>query len=199
MKQASKEIEKKFLKLDEPVIRKSADIANGKRDIEMEDIQEPEKYLTPEEIKKIPENLGARVIPKYWSKCLSESKVISEKFGKDDDQLLEYISDINVVDEEGTDNFTIIFEFKDNGLINNDRLEKKFYIKNDEPYKTDGTKIDWKGKNLCMKETKKKQKNKKTGQQRVVNKQVEAKSFFNFFRTVDGNADSNPMEMEEEV
>jgi nucleosome assembly protein 1-like 1 len=36
-----------------------------------------------------------------------------------------------------------------------------------------------------MKEVKKKQKNKKTGQQRVVTKQVKAKSFFHFFTSID--------------
>jgi nucleosome assembly protein 1-like 1 len=54
------------------------------------------------------------------------------------------------------------------------------------PTQSIGTKIEWKGKNLCMKEVKKKQKNKKTGQQRVVTKTVESKSFFNFFRSTEG-------------
>ena len=36
-----------------------------------------------------------------------------------------------------------------------------------------------------MKQIKKKQKNKKTGQQRVVTKSVETKSFFNFFRSLE--------------
>ena len=46
---------------------------------------------------------------------------------------------------------------------------------------------------------KKKQKNKKTGQQRVVTRQVKAKSFFNFFRSVDlTGANPNPLEASEE-
>ena len=36
-----------------------------------------------------------------------------------------------------------------------------------------------------MKEIKKKQKNKKTGQQRVVTRQVKAKSFFNLFKSIE--------------
>ncbi len=50
-----------------------------------------------------------------------------------------------------------------------------------------------------MKEIKKKQKNKKTGQQRVVTKQVKAKSFFNFFSSIDlTNLNPNPLEASEE-
>ena len=46
-----------------------------------------------------------------------------------------------------------------------------------------------------MKEVKKKQKNKKTGQQRVVTKHVKAKSFFNFFGSADlTDANPNPLE-----
>ena len=52
---------------------------------------------------------------------------------------------------------------------------------------------------MTVKEIKKKQKNKKTGQQRVVTRQVKAKSFFNFFRSVDlTGANPNPLEASEE-
>lgn len=50
-----------------------------------------------------------------------------------------------------------------------------------------------------MKEIKKKQKNKKTGQQRVVTRQVKAKSFFNFFKSIDiSDSNPNPLEASEE-
>ena len=48
-----------------------------------------------------------------------------------------------------------------------------------------------------MKQIKKKQKNKKTGQQRVVTKSVEAKSFFNFFRSMEA-PQVNELEANEE-
>ena len=35
--------------------------------------------------------------------------MIKETMGKDDDALLNCIENIHVVDEEGTDNFTIVF------------------------------------------------------------------------------------------
>jgi hypothetical protein len=42
----------------------------------------------------------------------------------------------SVVDEEGTDNFTIVFDFVENDLITNKQLTKKFFLKNDEAVKT---------------------------------------------------------------
>jgi nucleosome assembly protein 1-like 1 len=89
-----------------------------------------------------------------------------------------------VVDEEGTDNFTIVFDFAPNELISNKQLTKKYYVQNDHPVKCESTTIEWKGKNLTIKQIRKKQKNKKTGQQRVVMKTVEAKSFFTFFKNI---------------
>lgn len=68
-------------------------------------------------------------------------------------------------------------------------------MKDDYPFKTVGTTINWnEGKDLTKKEVKKKQKNKKTGQNRVINKVVDADSFFNFFRTIELPAGKNPLE-----
>jgi nucleosome assembly protein 1-like 1 len=67
------------------------------------------------------------------------------------------------------------------------------------PVRSESTPIEWVGKNLTLKEIKKKQKNKKTGQQRVVTKLVKAKSFFNFFTNIDlTNANPNPLEANED-
>jgi len=75
----------------------------------------------------------------------------------------------------------------------------RFVLKDSAPIKSEASAIEWVGKNLTMKEIKKKQKNKKTGQQRVVTKQVKAKSFFNFFTSIDvSNANPNPLELSEE-
>lgn len=57
--------------------------------------------------------------------------MIKEFIGTDDEPLLKAIENIHVVDEEGTDNFTIIFDFADNEIISNKQLTKKFYLKND--------------------------------------------------------------------
>ena len=199
MKQASKDIEKKYYKLDEPILNGMAEIISGTRPLELGEIKDPEKYLEKEEAEKVGEYLAPRKINSYWSKCLMHSSIVKGKIGTNDDMLLQHIDTVSVRDEEGTDNFTIVFKMEENPYIENDTLEKKFYLKNDEPVKCEATTIVWKGKNLCMKEVKKKQKNKKTGQQRVVTKTVETKSFFNFFRTIEGVEKENLMEANEET
>ena len=65
--------------------------------------------------------------------------------------MLKCIEDITVVDEEGTDNFTIVFDFAENEFITNKQLTKKFYIKKDVPTKAEASKIEWKGRNLTVK------------------------------------------------
>lgn len=157
------------------------------------------KYLTEEEIKDANNHLEARKIDGYWSKCLSGSGMIKETMGKDDETLLKSIDNIFVVDEEGTDNFTIHFTFAENEIIKNKELTKKFVLVDSAPVKSESTPIEWVTRNLTLKEVKKKQKNKKTGQQRVVTKTVKAKSFFNFFNSLDlTNANPNPLEASEE-
>lgn len=84
-------------------------------------------------------------------KVLGNSNLIKQQIGPDDEPLLKAIENISVVDEEGTDNFTIVFDFAENELINNKQLTKKFYLKNDEAVKTEASVIEWKGKNLTVK------------------------------------------------
>lgn len=188
MNEETKALEKSYLKLDAPILENVSNIVQGKKPIAEADLKDLNKYLSPEEIEKVKENLGARKLPDYWLKVLTNSNLIKQQIGTDDEPLLKAIDNISVVDEEGTDNFTIVFDFAENDLITNKQLTKKFFLKNDEAVKTESTIIDWKGKNLTVKEVKKKQKNKKTGQQRVVTKTVEAKSFFNFFKTLEAPA-----------
>ena len=47
-------------------------------------------------------------------KVLKNSGVINKEIGNEDEALMKYIENIHVVDEEGTDNFTIVFEMSDN-------------------------------------------------------------------------------------
>lgn len=92
-----------------------------------------------------------------------------------------------------------MFTFSENPFFKNKELKKKFIIVDDYPKKTEGTVIEWEqGKDLTKKEIKKKQKNKKTGQSRVVTKVVEAESFFNIFGTIEVT-DQDDMEVDEEV
>jgi nucleosome assembly protein 1-like 1 len=83
-----------------------------------------------------------------------------------------------------------------NEIIKNTELTKKYYLEHDVPVKCESSVIEWVSKNLTLKEVKKKQKNKKTGQQRLITKLVKNKSFFSFFTTIDvSNLSSNPAEL----
>merc|ERR1712107_623283 len=90
--------------------------------------------------------------------------------------------------------FTLHFHFAPNQFFTNSVLTKCYEMKCEPPeddpfsfegpeiFKCTGCPIDWqKGKNLTVKQVKKKQKHKSKGSVRTITKQVKADSFFNFF------------------
>lgn len=180
-----KELQKKYLKLEDPIIKAQNAIINGEKALTLDELKNKEKYLSEEEQKSIETNLSAKKIPEYWLKAMKNCDVLKEEVTASDQEALKFLHNIHVIDEEGTDNFEIVFTFTENPFFKNKELKKKFILKDDMPVKGEGTVIEWEqGKDLTKKEIKKKQKNKKTGQSRVVTKIVDADSFFNFFGTV---------------
>lgn len=151
MRDAIKLVEKKYLKLDAPILDNISKLVSGAKAIEEKELLSLDKYLNEEETKQAKEHLEPRKVEGYWHKVLSNAGLVKDHIGSDDEPLLKAIENVSVVDEEGTDNFTIVFDFAENELITNKQLAKKFYIKKDSPTKSDGTKIEWKGKNLCVK------------------------------------------------
>ena len=129
------------MKKDAPVLANVSDLVQGKRDIKEEELKDLDKYLTEEEKGKVNENLKTKRISDYWYKVLNNASLIKEAIGTEDAPLLKCIEDIHVEDEEGTDNFTIIFEMSENEYIKNKQLTKKFYLKNDEPVKCEASPI----------------------------------------------------------
>merc|ERR1712226_545203 len=90
--------------------------------------------------------------------------------------------------------FTLYFHFGPNDYFENQVLTKTYELKcepqEDDPFSFEGPEIikctgctvEWKkGKNLTVKQVKKKQKHKSKGSIRTITKQVKADSFFNFF------------------
>lgn len=102
--------------------------------------------------------------------------------------------------DESEHSFELRFHFAPNEYFTNEVLKKTFYMKEEDlAEKSVGTEIAWKeGKNITKKTIKKvknylnshqlfllqKQKNKKTGQTRVITKEVDDESFFNFFKSI---------------
>jgi len=114
---------------------------------------------------------------------LNSDILASEIKEKDEDALKNLVS-VYYETEENSNNFTVFFKFSSNDYFSNEILSKKFFINDDdEVTKTEGTTVNWKeGKNLTVKTIKKTQKNKKTNAKRVVTKEVQDESFFNFFK-----------------
>jgi nucleosome assembly protein 1-like 1 len=110
--------------------------------------------------------------------------VLSEEMREKDEKLVGYIKSIKF-SQDGF-NQTFVFEFAENPYISNSTLTKTIFMLNEEqPLYSEATKIEWKAEDFTKKTIKKKQKNKKTGQTRVVEKTVVDESLFNFFNSVD--------------
>jgi len=126
--------------------------------------------------------------------------MLAEMVQEADEPLLELLEDVTTTVTRGTEEgdakmgFAIHFHFRKNDYFLNPVLTKEYEMKcepmEDEPfsfegpeiYKCKGCTINWnKGKNLTVKQVKKKQKHKNKGSVRTITKQVKADSFFNFF------------------
>ncbi|CAF1056338.1 unnamed protein product [Rotaria sordida] len=139
-------------------------------------------------------------IPEFWLHVLKNSDVISELIKEPDEQVLKHLIDIRIIMKNDSQNkvFTIEFEFTPNEYFTNTILTKTYELRTgldeQEPLsyegpeitKSKGCEIQWNiGKNVTIKTVKKKQKHKNRGTIRVVTKEVEADSFFNFFSPPD--------------
>ncbi|CAG5128341.1 unnamed protein product, partial [Candidula unifasciata] len=124
-----------------------------------------------------------------------------------DEPILVHLQDIKaVVHSKDTPGFTLEFHFEPNEYFTNTVLTKRYEMRYEPTHwtlsRTRGRRlctINWnKGKNVTVKQIKKKQKHKGRGVTRTVTKQVQADSFFNFFNppTVPEGSES---EMDEET
>jgi nucleosome assembly protein 1-like 1 len=189
----------KYNKLQAPLMQQLNEIISGQRAPTQEELQEAKAHLAADEVEKINENLTAEPIADYWFKVLTSCVRLSEDIFEADHAILKKITSIEHVPEEEGENFTIRFNFAPNEFFENEFLSVKFtMIDEHEPSKTEGTEIKWKeGKDITKKTVSKKQKNKKTGKTRTVEKTVDADSFFTFFKTIDAVAPEEDDEEEE--
>jgi len=113
-----------------------------------------------------------------------------------DEPIIRHLIDVRIKmhDEAPQKGFTIEFEFTPNDFFTNTVLTKNYELRTGpdekdpltyegpEIIKSKGCTIHWKkGKNVTVKTVKKRQKHKNRGTVRVVSKEVQAESFFNFF------------------
>jgi len=134
-------------------------------------------------------------IPSFWLTIFKNVEMLAEMVQEADEPALEKLEDVTVTFSE-TDpmGFTLHFHFAPNDFFSNTLLTKHYSMKclpdeedpfsfeGPEIFKCVGCEINWsKGKNLTVKQVKKKQKHKNKGSVRTITKQVKADSFFNFF------------------
>eukprot|EP00090_Calanus_glacialis_P010113 TRINITY_DN184_c0_g1_i1.p1 TRINITY_DN184_c0_g1~~TRINITY_DN184_c0_g1_i1.p1 ORF type:complete len:388 (-),score=155.62 TRINITY_DN184_c0_g1_i1:226-1389(-) len=141
------------------------------------------------------EDKDIKGIPSFWLTIFKNVEMIADMVQEADEPILEALNDITVTfSEKNPMGFTLHFHFLPNEYFTNTILTKSYELKcepqEDDPFsfegpeifKCTGCAIDWsKGKNLTVKQVKKKQKHKSKGSVRTITKQVKADSFFNFF------------------
>ncbi|KAK7198090.1 nucleosome assembly protein-like protein [Novymonas esmeraldas] len=130
-------------------------------------------------------------IPTFWLTAMSNSEVANSMITEKDRDALTHLTNIEreFVDGDAEKGDRLIFHFSPNEYFTNATLTKEYHTEYDddhgEPRITDvkGCEIHWKSpkKNLTVTVKQKKQRNKKTGQMRIIEREEPCESFFNFF------------------
>lgn len=144
------------------------------------------------------ENVGSRErgIPQFWVCALSHMNEISQLITENDVDCLEHCIDIQCIDHEDGQGFTLKFFFdaSTNAYFTNEVLTKRYDVPNlllqDEPILklVTGCAIDWTSddKRLTFEKVQKRQRAKtgrSAGKMRTVTKSERRDSFFHFFNT----------------
>ena len=182
-------LDKKYDDLRKPLYLKRQEIISGARNPTEEETKEKAKFVgVPKNISKysikVDDYKDAKGIPEFWLRCFNNHPEIKEKIKPVDEPILKSLVDVKGEQLDGKD-FKLIFSFAPNEYFENTQLSVKFDVTDEDEKKTEGTDIKWKeGKNVTKKAVKKRQKHKKSGAQRTITKEVEAESFFNFFKSM---------------
>eukprot|EP01055_Gregarina_sp_Pseudo9_P005235 Gregarina_sp_Pseudo_9__5234@NODE_589_length_2542_cov_104_537755_g555_i0_p1_GENE_NODE_589_length_2542_cov_104_537755_g555_i0NODE_589_length_2542_cov_104_537755_g555_i0_p1_ORF_typecomplete_len401_score120_69NAP/PF00956_18/3_1e54RPC/PF03428_13/0_036_NODE_589_length_2542_cov_104_537755_g555_i012672469 len=133
---------------------------------------------------------AAASIPDFWLTVLLHNQAVSSMIEARDEELLKYVTDITYswANPDEQMDFTIVFKFAENPFFQNSELTKTFKLEiegeTQDPIllRSIGTTIQWKdGRDITTKTVTKRQKNKRTGETRVVKEHVDKLSFFHFF------------------
>jgi nucleosome assembly protein 1-like 1 len=186
-------LERKFAKLYEPILDKRAQVISGAHE-PTEDEARVEKKPDEEEAGPLreaqPDDANIKGIPDFWLNAMQNNHMVAEAIYDTDEEALSYLTDVRYSElEEGKHGFTLVFHFAENPFFSNTTLTKTYSMEEEELFgellfdHATGTKIDWKaGKNLTVKQIKKKVKAKGKGKgTRTVTVDEPQDSFFSFF------------------
>jgi len=158
-------------------------IIEGRRPANSDELKVANEFLNEGEEFTAGHNDSLR-IPDYWLICFKNKKIfISEQ----DELILKHITNVDIQSTNNVDNkeeltTTLILKFSDNEFFANKELKVAIMGKSGEPEKSTADKIEWKdGKDPTVKTVSKKQKSKKTGKTRTVEKKERQRSFFELF------------------
>lgn len=214
-------LEVKYAPLYKPIFEKRSQITNGayeptdeECDFPLDESEEVAAKIEQMRLEKEKEKDGNQPsekvsgIPDFWLKIFRNVEMLEEITEEPDVPILKHLTDITVEVTTEPMGFKLHFHFSPNEYFKDSVLTKTYEMKSEvdpedpfsfdgpEIFKCTGCHIDWyPGKDVTVKEVKKKQKHKQRGSVRTVTKKIEAPSFFNFF-----NPPSLPeSEMDEEI
>ncbi|KAM3138143.1 hypothetical protein pb186bvf_009816 [Paramecium bursaria] len=181
-----KKLQKQYDKQAAELYQKSNEIIEGSRLLTEEELKDVDFYLEGDEASQKNSALIQEPLYGFWYNALKNSDIIAQEIKERDEPILKHIIKVEYQQQDGSENFTLLFYFQQNDFFQNTILKKKFVLKDGEnPVKSEGTMIDWnEGKNVTKKQMKKKRVNKTTGMIDFTTQEVEAESFFNFFKSI---------------
>eukprot|EP00602_Paraphysomonas_sp_CaronLab_P006793 CAMPEP_0185017852 /NCGR_PEP_ID=MMETSP1103-20130426/728_1 /TAXON_ID=36769 /ORGANISM="Paraphysomonas bandaiensis, Strain Caron Lab Isolate" /LENGTH=367 /DNA_ID=CAMNT_0027547445 /DNA_START=58 /DNA_END=1161 /DNA_ORIENTATION=+ len=192
-------LERKYHELRKPLFEQRLNVVIGNVDVEIVNENSESSPAAESEEKGI---------PNFWLQCMSNHPLLSQLISEEDHPALACLVDIRCEYNEDYSGFKLRFSFIDNDFFTNTELVKSYTVSPDllddkAPALTsvEGTEIQWKPKkNLCVTESRKKQKGKsgkKAGQVRYVTTEVAKQSFFHFFADPHMEEDSDDEEADD--
>uniref|UniRef100_A0A7S3I5S4 Nucleosome assembly protein n=1 Tax=Favella ehrenbergii TaxID=182087 RepID=A0A7S3I5S4_9SPIT len=155
-----------------------------KTDDEKEADAEEEKAHEPTNVEHLKEKPG---VPDFWSKAIKNHAMLQSVITEKDAPILEHLTNLNCSQVKlPSPKLTVTMTFSENEFMTNETLSFTAVADNDtdQTIEVIGTVIEWKeGQDPTKKKVKKTQKNKKTGEKRVIVKSIACDSFFNLFES----------------
>jgi len=186
-------LECKYEKQYEPLMKKRAEIVNGRYEPSGKETEFAED-LDEQSLNNTVDN-SIKGIPDFWLTVFKNVDKIAATISDDDEKILKHLVDVRLVMLENPMGFELEFEFEQNEFFTNKVLKKIYKLANDidkespfsyegpEVVDCQGTEIQWKSDevNPTKSVQQKLKRNKSKGTVKRVSEEINEDSFFNFF------------------
>ena len=153
-----------------------------KTDEEKEQDAEEEKAREKTNVDHLKSKPG---VPDFWAKAIQNHAMLQSTITDKDKPILAQLKKLHCAQVKlPQSKLTVTMTFGENEFFTNEEISFTAVMDNDtdQTIEVIGTEIDWKdGQDPTKKKVKKTQKNKKTGEKRVIVKSIPCDSFFNLF------------------